>query len=109
MPFVKCSYCTDSLNSHTTDCIVSVEPYGDRDIHYFCTRDDYCAHELQRQSNRKGAFHGLCKQGEDMITSSNKRLKAIHAGDNVMISILVVDRAPPWSDQSIRDSNEVHL
>ena len=78
----------------TSTQTVSVEPYGDRDVQYFCSRDDYCAHELQRQSNRKGTFHGLCKQGEDMITSSNKRLKTIHAGENVKISIPVVDRAP---------------
>ena len=38
--------------------IVSVESYGDRNVQYFCSRD-HCANELQRQSNRKGAFHGL--------------------------------------------------
>ena len=43
MPFVKCSYCTDDLNFHP-DCIFSVEPYGDRDVQYFCSSDDYCAH-----------------------------------------------------------------
>ena len=38
-PFVKCSYSTDGLNFHITDCIVSVESYID--VQYFCSRDDY--------------------------------------------------------------------
>ena len=47
--------------------------------------------------------------GADMITSSIKRLKAIHAGDNVRISIPVVDSAPPLADQFHWGRNEGDL
>ena len=53
-----------------------------------------CQRALAAAKTRRGAWLALDKQGQDMIKSSNKRVKLLEVGSNVRIPILHVDRAP---------------
>ena len=76
------------------NCMARVQAFGAMDVQCFCELDENYRRALTAARTRRSAWITLNKQGQDMIKSSNKRIKLLDVGDNVRIPIPSVDRAP---------------
>ena len=76
------------------NCMARVKEFGSTGVQCFCELDENCRRALTAARTRRSVWIALNKQGQDMIKSSNKRIKLLEVGDNVRIPIPSVDRAP---------------
>ena len=94
------SYSPLTVHTHCPDmflpegCFSHVGAFGKTFVQQFCETSENCQRALADAKTRRGAWLALHKQGQDMIKSSNKRVKLLDFGSNVRIPILSVDRAP---------------
>ena len=88
----QCTSCPDMCL--TAKCMARVQAFGATGVQYFCELDENCRRAITAARTRRRAWIALNKQGQDMIKSSNKRIKLLDVGDNVRIPIHSVNRAP---------------
>ena len=62
------------------NCMARVEAFGATAVQYFCELDEHCRRALAAAHTRRRAWIALNKQGQDMIKSSNKRIKLLEVG-----------------------------
>ena len=87
---LQCTHCPDMFLPE--GCFSHVGAFGKTFVQHFCETSENCQRALADAKTRRGAWLALHKQ--DMIKSSNKRVKLLDFGSNVRIPILSVDRAP---------------
>ena len=89
---LQCTHCPDMFLPD--GCFSHVGAFGKTVVQHFCETGENCQRALAAAKTRRGAWLALHKQGQDMIKSSNKRVKLLEVCSNVRIPIPSVDRAP---------------
>ena len=79
--------------THYPDMFLPEGCFSQTVVQHFCETSEDCQRALAAAKTRRDAWLALHKQGQDMIKSSNKRVKLMEVGSNVRIPILPVDRA----------------
>ena len=92
----QCTSCPDMCLP--ANCMARVQAFGITGVQYFCELDENCRRALAARTRRR-AWIALNKQGQDMIKSSNKRIKLLEVGDNVRIPIPSSEVSPCGSNQ----------
>ena len=86
----QCTSCPDIYLP--ANCMARVQAFGATGVQYFSELDENCRRALAAARTRRSAWIALNKQRQDMIKSSNERIKLLEVGVNVRIPIPLVNR-----------------